>query len=100
LTRSPETRGGDEQLAHLVDGEADAFGEGVYRARQACIGDGGQGLLDRLANELRTIASIFGWKRVQREQGRDDAYRLAFAEGASNVEHANLRSPCRGRSRT
>ena len=73
-------RGGLEQPLDLVRREGDRVAKGVDAGREALLGRRGDQLVDDLADIMRAPVALVGGKRVEREQGRDDPHRFAFAE--------------------
>ena len=76
------------------------FAKGVDAGRDALLGGGGDQLVDDLADIMRAAVALVGGQRVEREQGRDDADRLALAELAGDLEQPQLALRDRGRSPT
>ena len=71
-------RRGLEQPLDLVGREGDGFAECVDAGREALLGRGRDQLVDDLADIMGAAVALVRRERVKREQGRNDADRLAL----------------------
>ena len=63
LDRQAARSGGSEDALGLFGGEADALAKGIHRVGQACVGDGGEHLVDNFPNIV--VGTAAGRKGVR-----------------------------------
>ena len=72
-----------EQPLDLVGREGDGVAESIDAGREALLWQPRNQLVDDLADIMCAAVGLVGRQRVEREQGRDDAHRFAFAKLAA-----------------